>query len=73
MSARTNKATVKEISATISNAKFFKIPKAFFITFEEINIYKYVEENCLNMLPLSSSTQTVILFLMTNSIFVGIF
>lgn len=40
---------------------------AFSITFEEINIYKCVKENCLNMLPLSSSTQTVILFLMTNS------
>lgn len=40
---------------------------AFSITFEEISIYKCVEENCLNVLPLSSSTQTVILFVMTNS------
>lgn len=48
----------------MQNFEQFQI--AFFITYEEINIYKCVGENCLNMLPLSP-IQTVILFLMTNS------
>lgn len=61
MSARANKATVREISAMISNAKVLKLEMAFFITFDKINIYECAEENFLNMLPLSSSTQTVIL------------
>lgn len=67
MSARANKATARELSAMISNAKFSKnkIQMAFFITLKKI--YKCVEENFLNMLPLSSSTQTVILFFMTNN------